>query len=121
VDAYFVGKPNPLIMRLALSRLGCQREETVIIGDRYACTHIPLIGVRARERERRELNADNNDADDRMDTDIVAGVESEIDTVLVLSGVTSPAELHHFAYNPAYILDSIADITRTIPLATPSH
>jgi NagD protein len=50
-----------------------------------------------------------------MDTDIIAGVESEIDTVLVLSGVTSPAELHHFAYNPAFILDSLADITRTLP------
>lgn len=84
VDAYFVGKPNPLIMRLALSRLGTHRHETVIIGD-------------------------------RMDTDIIAGVESEIDTVLVLSGVTSPAELHHFAYNPAFILDSLADITRTLP------
>lgn len=48
-----------------------------------------------------------------MDTDIVAGVESEIDTVLVLSGVTSPADLHNFAYSPAFVLDSIADITRS--------
>ncbi len=47
-----------------------------------------------------------------MDTDIIAGIESEIDTVLMLSGVTSPADLHTFAYNPVHILDSVADITR---------
>ncbi|MDR1909237.1 MAG: HAD-IIA family hydrolase, partial [Spirochaetaceae bacterium] len=58
VKAYFVGKPNPLIMRHGLRRLNSHRENTAIIGD-------------------------------RMDTDIVAGVESEIDTVLVLSGVTA--------------------------------
>ena len=60
--AYFVGKPNPLIMRHALKKLACTREETVIIGD-------------------------------RMDTDIIAGIESEIETVLVLSGVTQADEL----------------------------
>jgi NagD protein len=55
-----------------------------------------------------------------MDTDIIAGVESEIDTVLVLSGVTSPSDLHHFAYSPSFVLDSIADITRTTS-ATPAQ
>ncbi|PIE32745.1 TIGR01457 family HAD-type hydrolase [candidate division KSB3 bacterium] len=77
--AYFVGKPNPLMMRHALKRLGHRREETVIIGD-------------------------------RMDTDIIAGIESEITTVLVLSGVTSREELTHFAYCPRYILDGVGDI-----------
>jgi NagD protein len=71
--AYFVGKPNPLMMRHALKRLGCRREETAIVGD-------------------------------RMDTDIIAGIESEIETVLVLSGVTSREDLHRFAYRPRYIL-----------------
>lgn len=77
--AYFAGKPNPLMMRQAIKRLGCRREESVIIGD-------------------------------RMDTDIVAGVESEIDTVLVLSGVTSRDDLHSFAYRPRMILDGVGDI-----------
>ncbi len=77
--AYFVGKPNPLMMRHALKRLGHRREETVIIGD-------------------------------RMDTDIIAGIESEMMTVLVLSGVTSRDDLQHFAYRPQYILNGIGDI-----------
>ncbi len=77
--AYFAGKPNPLMMRQAIKRLGCRREESVIVGD-------------------------------RMDTDIVAGVESEIDTVLVLSGVTSMADLHQFAYRPKMILEGVGGI-----------
>ena len=77
--AYYVGKPNPLMMRQALKRLGTKREETVIVGD-------------------------------RMDTDILSGMESEIDTVLVLSGVTDNTEMERFAYRPVYILDGVGDI-----------
>lgn len=77
--AYFVGKPNPLIMRNGLKRLGCTREESVIIGD-------------------------------RMDTDIVAGVESEIDTVLVLTGVTTVETMKRFAYTPHYILENVGKV-----------
>lgn len=77
--AYFVGKPNPLMMRSALKKLQCQREETVIIGD-------------------------------RMDTDIIAGIESEIDTCLVLSGITSIEEIDQFAYRPHFVLNGIIDI-----------
>ena len=77
--AYYVGKPNPLIMRNALKKLGCTREETAIIGD-------------------------------RMDTDIIAGVEAEITTVLVLSGVSQREDLDRFAYRPDYILNGAGDI-----------
>lgn len=77
--AYYVGKPNPLMMRNALKKLGCQREETAIVGD-------------------------------RMDTDIIAGVEAEITTVLVLSGVTKPEDIGRFAYRPNYVLSGIGDI-----------
>jgi NagD protein len=77
--AYFVGKPNPLMMRHALRRLGSRREETVIIGD-------------------------------RMDTDILSGIESEIDSVLVLSGVTRREDLGQFPYSPAYVLEGVGDI-----------
>lgn len=77
--AYFVGKPNPLMMRHALKRLGAAREETAIVGD-------------------------------RMDTDIVAGVESEIETVLVLSGVTAPADIERFAYRPRHVLEGVFEI-----------
>lgn len=77
--AYFVGKPNPLMMRTALKKLACQREDTVIIGD-------------------------------RMDTDIIAGVESEITTVLVLSGCTTREGVNAFAYRPDQILNGVGDI-----------
>lgn len=77
--AYFVGKPNPLMMRHALKKLGCTREETAIVGD-------------------------------RMDTDIIAGIESEIETVLVLSGVTTIEDLPRFAYAPHYVLDGVGQI-----------
>jgi NagD protein len=77
--AYFVGKPNPLMMRQGLRMLKCRREETIIIGD-------------------------------RMDTDIIAGIESEIETGLVLSGVTAKEDLQKFPYRPTYVLQGIGDI-----------
>lgn len=77
--AYFVGKPNPLMMRSALKILGCRREETMIIGD-------------------------------RMDTDILAGIEAEIMTVLVLSGVTAQEDVSQFAYRPDHILKGVGGI-----------
>jgi len=76
VQPYFVGKPNPVIMRQALKRLKNTREDTAIIGD-------------------------------RMETDIVSGIESEIDTVLVLTGVSDAATAGMFAFRPRLILDSV--------------
>ena len=78
-NAYYVGKPNPLMMRHALKKLGCHRAEAAIIGD-------------------------------RMDTDIVAGIESELDTVLVLSGVSDMETVNNFPYRPKYILRDVGEI-----------
>lgn len=78
-NAYYVGKPNPLMMRHALRRLECHRTEAAIIGD-------------------------------RMDTDIIAGIESELDTVLVLSGVSTMENMERFAYRPKYILKDVGEI-----------
>jgi len=77
--AYFVGKPNPLMMRIALKRLGVKREDAVVIGD-------------------------------RMDTDIRCGLESEIDTLLVLSGITSRDEIDKFPYRAQYVLNGVVDL-----------
>ncbi len=77
--AYYLGKPNPLMMRSALKRLGATREQTAIIGD-------------------------------RMDTDILAGIESEIDTVLVLTGVTALADIRRFPYRPRHVLSGVAEL-----------
>ncbi len=79
--AYYVGKPNPLMMRIALKKLEVQREEAIVVGD-------------------------------RMDTDIRAGLESEIDTLLVLSGITSRHEIDNFPYRPHYVLNGVIDLVQ---------
>lgn len=78
-EAYFLGKPNPMMMRTGIKLLGCRSSETVIIGD-------------------------------RMDTDIIAGIQSTVDTVLVMTGVTTKEVIGKFPYRPTYILDSVAQI-----------
>ncbi len=79
VEPYFVGKPNPLMMRSALNRIDAHSETTVMVGD-------------------------------RMDTDVVAGLEAGLRTVLVLTGSTRPGQVDRFPYRPTTILDSIADV-----------
>jgi len=76
---FFVGKPNPLMMRTALNYLGAHSEETMMIGD-------------------------------RMNTDIVAGVESGMMTTLVLSGATKADEIENYPYRPGQVLESIASL-----------
>lgn len=78
-QAYYVGKPNPLMMRTGLRLLGVHSEDAAIIGD-------------------------------RMDTDIVAGIESGLDTLLVLSGMTAREDCAKFAYQPRLILSGVGDI-----------
>lgn len=77
--AYYVGKPNPLMMRTGLRMLGVHSSEAAMIGD-------------------------------RMDTDIIAGIESGLDTVLVLSGVTSRLAVKQYPYRPRLILEGVGDI-----------
>ena len=79
--AYFIGKPNPFIIRHAMRKLNTHSVDTVIIGD-------------------------------RMDTDILSGIESSIDTVLVLSGVTAKDEIDKFPYRPKYVFDGVGDILK---------
>jgi NagD protein len=47
---------------------------------------------------------------DRMDTDIVGGLEAGMRTALVLSGVTSRDMLSQFPYRPDYIFDTVGSI-----------
>ena len=83
VRPYFVGKPNPLMMREALRAIDAHSESTVMIGD-------------------------------RMDTDIVAGIEAGLQTILVLSGITTRQEAERFPYLPSQIVDSVADLVDKI-------
>jgi NagD protein len=79
VDPYYVGKPNPLMMRSALNAIEAHSETTAMIGD-------------------------------RMDTDVVAGLEAGLETILVLTGVTTPGEVDRYSYRPSRVVGSVADL-----------
>jgi NagD protein len=79
VQPYFVGKPNPLMMRSALNAIEAHSEDTAMIGD-------------------------------RMDTDIISGLEAGMETILVLTGVTTREEAERFPFRASRILDSVADL-----------
>jgi NagD protein len=83
VQPYFVGKPNPLMMRSALNAIDAHSETTAMIGD-------------------------------RMDTDVVSGLEAGLETVLVLTGVTTRAEAERFPYRASRIVESVADLAGEI-------
>lgn len=76
---YYVGKPNALIMRTALRKMGAHSEETLMIGD-------------------------------RMDTDVICGLEAGLRTILVLSGISSDASVERFPYRPTKVISSVADL-----------
>ncbi|MFE3324617.1 HAD-IIA family hydrolase [Streptomyces sp. NPDC059176] len=76
---YFVGKPNPLMMRAGLNAIGAHSETSAMIGD-------------------------------RMDTDVLAGLEAGMETFLVLTGVTTPADIERYPFRASSVVDSIADL-----------
>jgi NagD protein len=77
IDPYYVGKPNPLMMRSALNALDAHSETTAMIGD-------------------------------RMDTDVVSGLEAGLHTILVLTGVTTAAQAERFPFRASRVIDSVA-------------
>src|SRR5438477_698022 len=79
VAPYFVGKPNPLMMRSALNTIDAHSETTAMVGD-------------------------------RMDTDIVSGLEAGLETILVLTGVTARADAERFPFRASQVVDSVADL-----------
>ena len=84
VEPYYVGKPNPLMMRSALNALDAHSETTAMVGD-------------------------------RMDTDIVSGLEAGLETILVLTGLTTRADAERHPYRASRIVDSIADLIDDLP------
>src|SRR5436305_864180 len=82
-EPYFVGKPNPLMMRTALNTLEAHSEETAMIGD-------------------------------RMDTDIVSGLEAGLESILVLTGVTAREQTEVFPFRPSRIVESVAELVAEV-------
>ena len=78
-EPYYVGKPNPLMMRSALNAIDAHSETTAMIGD-------------------------------RMDTDVISGIEAGLETILVLTGLTAPGEIDRYPYRPSRVVDSVADL-----------
>jgi NagD protein len=84
-EPYVVGKPNPMMFRSAMNKIGAHSENTGMIGD-------------------------------RMDTDIVAGIEAGLHTILVLTGISDQAEISRYPFRPDEILNSVADLINPEPV-----
>jgi NagD protein len=82
---YFVGKPNPFMMRSALRAIDAHAHTTMMVGD-------------------------------RMDTDVISGLEAGLRTILVLTGSTKRDQVNTFPYRPTLVVDSIAEV---VPLVRP--
>ena len=80
---YVVGKPNPMMFRSALNRLGVHSEHTGMIGD-------------------------------RMDTDIVAGMEAGLHTVLVLTGISTRESVKRFPFRPSEIVAGVHELVSEV-------
>ena len=88
VAPYYVGKPNPLMMRTGLKAIGAHSETSAMIGD-------------------------------RMDTDVLAGLEAGMQTFLVLTGLTTEADMDRYPFRPSTVVDSIADLVDLVDLPMP--
>ena len=78
-DPYVVGKPNPMMFRSALNKIGAHSNGTAMIGD-------------------------------RMDTDIIAGMEAGMHTILVLSGISTAEDVRRFPFRPNEIVDGVHEL-----------
>ncbi len=86
-EPYVVGKPNPMMFRSALNKIGAHSESTGMIGD-------------------------------RMDTDIVAGIEAGLHTVLVLSGISDRDDIERYPFRPNEVIEGVFELVDPEPVET---
>ncbi|HEY5222006.1 MAG TPA: HAD-IIA family hydrolase [Microbacteriaceae bacterium] len=86
-EPYVVGKPNPMMFRSAMNKIGAHSENTGMIGD-------------------------------RMDTDIVAGIEAGLHTILVLTGISDRAEIERYPFRPDEIISGVHELVSTEQVET---
>jgi NagD protein len=84
-EPYVVGKPNPMMFRSAMNKIGAHSENTGMIGD-------------------------------RMDTDIVAGIEAGLHTILVLTGISDQAEIERYPFRPDEVLNGVFELVDEEPV-----
>ena len=84
-EPYVVGKPNPMMFRSAMNKIGAHSENTGMIGD-------------------------------RMDTDIVAGIEAGLHTILVLTGISDQAEIERYPFRPDEVLNGVHELVDEGPI-----
>jgi NagD protein len=87
MEPYVVGKPNPMMFRSAMNKIGAHSENTGMIGD-------------------------------RMDTDIVAGIEAGLHTVLVMTGISDQAEINRYPFRPGEVLAGVYELVSKTPIET---
>ncbi|MDQ1575115.1 MAG: 5-nucleotidase [Microbacteriaceae bacterium] len=84
-EPYVVGKPNPMMFRSAMNRIGAHSENTAMVGD-------------------------------RMDTDIIAGIEAGLHTILVLTGISDQAEIERYPFRPDEIVSGVSELVEPEPV-----
>jgi NagD protein len=84
-EPYVVGKPNPMMFRSAMNRIGAHSENTAMVGD-------------------------------RMDTDIIAGIEAGLHTILVLTGISDQAEIERYPFRPDEIVSGVSELVAPEPV-----
>jgi NagD protein len=84
-DPYVVGKPNPMMFRSAMNKIGAHSENTAMVGD-------------------------------RMDTDVVAGIEAGLHTILVLTGISDRAEIERYPFRPSEVIDGVHELVSDEPV-----
>ncbi|HZK59474.1 MAG TPA: HAD-IIA family hydrolase [Cryobacterium sp.] len=85
MEPYVVGKPNPMMFRSAMNKIGAHSENTAMIGD-------------------------------RMDTDIIAGIEAGLHTILVMTGISDAAEVSRYPFRPDEILSGVHELVAAGPI-----
>ena len=85
MEPYVVGKPNPMMFRSAMNKIGAHSENTGMIGD-------------------------------RMDTDIVAGIEAGLHTILVMTGISDQTEINRYPFRPDEILTGVHELLSAEPI-----
>lgn len=78
-----IGKPEPLMYRMAMRKLGADPDETLAIGD-------------------------------RLGTDILGAIRAGIPSALVLTGISTQADIDRSEYKPTFVFTGLPELTKAL-------